>query len=177
MRLDIFPNLEEKFGKSIKGKFIKLGNDTNRIKEYLSLVVRPYANKLEKTKIGYFLPNFHLHPVEEEALFHEVAKYLDITINKSQLDQILKLYGKQSNKLLIIESNSFHFEKMGLFIENKKNWGLKIESTFLKDEKFDIIKLLAGEKIICKKGDLPFFIRSKISNEFSLKDQFLVQLD
>jgi len=94
MREELFPFLEERFGKRVRPNLARLGEEAEQLSDYLKQQLKPYREKLARGKNSLFLDLTRQFP-EHPYLLRQVVKMVEgeagLGLSRQQLEAVCRL--------------------------------------------------------------------------------------
>lgn len=151
MRLKIFPELENQFGKKIGSNFNRLGHLFQSVAAYLDEKRQQLSSHLVSGPFGQYLENpSSFHPLEMRFFLEEEARSAKAHLSQDSCDLLLELIENKATKALIdakpltfVLNQDYLFILKGAFpIYDRVKWKVNKEASDWKD---------------FWKGEVPFF--------------------
>lgn len=177
MRVEIFPYLNEKFGKNISGKFFDLASDLLEVDRYIHQKCSHILQSFIYRSVGGYLPKMVIDPLELKYVIKKILSDLNQTFSKDTLFRIEELALKNvGNKKIFLKDYTLYFEKSGIFFI--KNNSLKINFKALEKKiKSDSINRLWVDGVAqLNREELPFFIKEQLGLSVKFAKAFLLQI-
>jgi tRNA(Ile)-lysidine synthase len=170
MRMEIFPLLQQSFGKNIDGKFFDLACNVQEMTTYIYKQCLPYLSSIIQGPLGLFLPRQNMDRLEWKFVLTKIIEENQESITSSDMTTLLQLIEeRKANKQVILRNHILYVEKAGVFFVKKKHFVVEsLITEFDQKIKFDLIKLWKGDATyfqMNEKEHLPYFIRKMVQFE------------
>jgi tRNA(Ile)-lysidine synthase len=136
MRKNLFPILEEQFGKSIKNNLVRLSNQSNLLNSYFDEKLKDVLISSNDGPLGsYYNFNevFYLHLLEKKYLLKKIIKRENLVLNHAVITQILNhLELKIANKNFIFDEKRLVCDRGILFFIEKDDFKIQNKVFFIR---------------------------------------------
>jgi tRNA(Ile)-lysidine synthase len=178
MRVEIFPYLNEKFGKNIIGKFFDLAAELLEVDDYFSQKCHHALKSFIVRPIGGFLPKEQIHYLELKYIIKRILADLNQVPSKDALFHITDLAVKNIvNKKILLKDYTLFFEKSGIFFIKNNSWKINFKPLEEKNKSDSVYTLWLEGVGRFRKEDIPSFIKQKMDGNIKSAKAFLIQIE
>lgn len=123
LRTTLFPLLEKTFGKEIKNSLCRLGNESNELKKYLEVQLKPYIENIQTGLLGSYLdfskncPEFDL---ELKFLIRKVFEKQGVSLSYHLINQACDwIRSKKADCCLGDSQSKIYMDRGFLFVQSQ----------------------------------------------------------
>jgi tRNA(Ile)-lysidine synthase len=176
MRTEIFPFLNQSFGKNIEGKFYDFGIQLKEALDYIDLNLSHLLEHVYTNPCGLFIPRAELSSFEMKWILSKLFKLHQITVSKDIFEKAIKVFEKGlSNKKFYFKPVTIHVERVGIFILMKEIENIQTVSSVVEHKKNSFIDFWLGKPYPYCKEKIPFFLRSFVIKKRFHDESFSIQ--
>lgn len=148
MRINMFPFLEEQFGKNVEGPLCRLAAEMQELKEFMFERIKPLFSSIKQGPFGCYIDLKGLPFFEIKWFLIEFLKLKSLPLSYSQLDNITTGLCQQKANLKIPLQNFTLFIDRGVFFLLKKRKIERNETLVLKEGSYHF----GSWKVLVQKG-------------------------